>query len=135
MLSLYSVLNCVGLKGLCAASAPWIAHSCTEYLHIASHGHMPQTIRRIIRRNMTAQSKPLKIKSSVSKSNPSRWHFLHSPVMVELNCRLQRDSMAGAGGKKCRLARSNISPLTLEPFRSTFFSFGNMRSGRLLLEM
>lgn len=81
------------------------------------------------------KNKPLKIESSVSKSNPSRWHFLHSPVMVELYCRLQRDSMAGAGGKKCRLARSSISPLTLEPLRSTFFSFGNMRSGRLLLEM
>lgn len=97
--------------------------------------HKASETNTLQHKNTKPDTKPLKIKSSVSKSNPSLWHFLHSPVTVELKCRLQRDSIAGAGGKKCRLARSSISPLTLEPFLSTFFSFGSIRSGRLLLEM
>lgn len=67
---------------------------------------------------------PLKMRSSFSWSKPSLWHFLQSPVAVELYRRLQRDSTAEAGGRKSRLARRSAPP-----------PLGSTRRGRFWLEM
>ena len=76
---------------------------------------------------------PLWIRSSVSRSKPSRWHFLHSPEMVELNCRLQWDSMADAAARKCRFPLMSAPASGPLPFLSRLF--GGIWRGRLWLEM
>lgn len=86
-------------------------------------------------RLLAVASLPLYMRSSVSRSNPSRWHFLQSPEMVELNWRLQWDSIADAAARKClfSLIRGWAPALGLLPFLS--MPFGGIWRGRLLFEI